>query len=102
MIKILGKNKFANKIIMHKVLKDETVEDISKAYNIPKQIIERKYGNKLYAGECLILTNINKKYHIVKPLDTINEICKQYDISCDELKSKNNITQLFIGQMLEI
>ena len=91
-----------NNFIYKFVLKNENIEDICNAYNIPKQIIERKYGNNLYAGECLIINNTNKKYHIVKPLDTINGICKQYDISCEELKTKNHITQIFIGQMLEI
>ncbi len=102
MIKPLGKNVIFNPTILHRVLQNETIEDISKHYHIPTQILERKYGKNLYVGQCLIINTTNKKYHIVKPAETIAGICKQYDISIDELKKKNNITNIFIGQMLEI
>ena len=102
MIKFLGKNKVFNPNILHRVSKNETIFDIAQIYNVNPKILEKKYGTNIYVGKCLIIFCSNKKYHIVKPTETIAGICKQYDISPKELLSKNNITKLFIGQMLEI
>lgn len=101
MIKIIGKNVAFNPNVLHRVEKDETIYDIARTYHINPQVLIKKYGTNLYPGQCLIFCT-NKKYHIVKPTETIEKICQQYDISRDELIKKNNITKLFIGQMLEV
>ena len=102
MIKFLGKNKVFNSTILHRVQKDETLEDIAKIYNISTQILKQNITKNLYAGNCLAICGLNKKYHIVKPCETILSIAKQYDISAEQLLQKNKITKIFIGQMLEI
>lgn len=102
MIRFLGKNVLFNNCVLHRVLENETIYDIAKIYSVNPIVLEKKYGTKLYAGSCIVLKDINKKYHIVKPAETIKSICMQYDISPDELLRKNNIQKLFIGEILEI
>ena len=102
MIKLLGKNVIFNTNVIHKVQDGETIYSIAQIYHINPKMLEAKYGNNLYSGQCLLIYCSNKKYHIVKPAETIEKICRQYDISQDKLLKQNNITKLFIGQMLEI
>ncbi len=101
MIEFLGKNLVFSNYIFHKFKNGETIESVSSLYHINKTIIE-KCCDEVYAGNCILIPVKNKKYHIVKPTETIASICKKYDISYDELISKNSIKKLFIGQMLEI
>lgn len=102
MFKFLGKNKVFNSTILHQVKLGETLKDIAKEYNVNYEILKQNPTQELYAGQCVLVSHLGKKYHIVKPLETVSSISKLYNISEEELLQKNNARQIFIGQLLEI
>ena len=97
MVKFLGKNKFENPQIVHVVKKGETLESIKKIYGQSAQILGTP---KFYDGECILIENLNKNFYVVKPTDTLKKICKKLKVQEQELRQKNKITKLFVGQIL--
>ena len=64
-------------------------------------------SNLLSVGQVLIIkknSNSNKNSYVVKPGDTLYSISNKYNISVDDLKESNNLTNntLSIGQLLII
>jgi LysM repeat protein len=53
-------------------------------------------------GDLVLLSKPKSIRYVVKPLETIEDISKQYDISISEIIEFNNLksTKLFIGQIL--
>lgn len=70
--------------------KEKSIDEIAKLWKISKsQII---YINEnLKKGDKVILKNLNVQIHIVKPMESLDDIAKKY-----------NISKLFIGQQLII
>lgn len=80
-------------------------EDIYNIFNTSKENILRNNKNiKFYHGEWIKIKLNNFQTHIVKPMETIKLIAKQYNIDEQELQSWNNLKteKLFIGQILKI
>ncbi|NCB48684.1 MAG: LysM domain-containing protein [Clostridia bacterium] len=80
---------------------EKNINEIIKKWKTSKaQII---YNNEnLKKGDKIVLKNLNLKTHIVKPMETLDEIAKKYNVSKEEILEKNKISQLFIGQQLFI
>lgn len=59
-----------------------------------------KYNNlqKIEVGDMLFIPNF--QVYFVKPADTLNSIAKKFNVSVDEIKRKNKINNIFIGQIL--
>lgn len=77
---------------------DTTVNDIIKLNNLTNIVLS--IGQKLQIPK----SNNNKNEYIVKAGDTLYKIARENNISVDELKEKNNLTNnmLSIGQILII
>lgn len=87
-----------------RVSDDDTLETISNKYNIPVSIL-KKYNevDSVEEGDRLIIPFDVKVLHIVKPLQTLNDIAILYNTNPQKIKEDNNITQaLFVGQQLLI
>ena len=41
------------------------------------------------------------KTYVVKPFDTLEKISKKINVACEEIKQKNNIKNIFIGQIIK-
>ena len=102
MITFLGKNKMFSNEIMHRIENGQTFEDISKIYNIPIDALKANNKEEIYDGQCVILCGFGKKYHIVKPAETLETIAQKYNTTKQSLKQKNSAQQIFVGQLLEI
>ena len=101
MLTILGKNKHFSSSILHQIEDGENLKNKKKRYNISVELLKHK-NSEIYAGNAILIEGVDKKYHIVKPAETIDSIAKKYNISPQEIMEKNNTTKLFVGQLLEL
>lgn len=101
-IKIL-ENPIAENII-HRVEKNETIEQIAKLYNQTKEVLLEVNGLKrqIEEGDRLLIPKKNKAIYVVKPLDTIPKIAKKFNVTENQIKKENNTEKIFIGQVLVI
>ena len=91
--------------ILVRVQRGDTMQSIAQTYNTNVCNILRNNPNiDLYEGEMVKIVRNNKNTHIVKPMETLELIANQYDITVDKLVKINNLksNRLFIGQMLQI
>ena len=82
---------------IYKVLEGDTKESIlSKGYEFQNEQIEE--------NDIILLTKIEGKKHIVRPLDTLENIANSYFIDKSDIIKRNNLKteKLFIGQILWI
>lgn len=107
-----------NKIWFYKVKKSDEVhnhadedgvtyfnlESFIKKFNVTKEDFEKLNGKikKISCGDVLIIPQSSKYCHIVLPTETISSIAQKYQINPDELRVKNKINKVFIGQKLFI
>lgn len=86
-----------------KKLQTDNLQNVIDEYNCVKSDIKYN-GNDIYPGKWIVIENLSKTYHSVKPLETLESISVLYDISPQQIiqlnKLKNN--KLFIGQRLLI
>ncbi len=59
---------------------------------------------QLQEGDKVILLNDQQKNYVVKPLDTLSQIARKFQLSEQELMQKNELktNRLFIGQRLQV
>ncbi len=83
------------------ITKEQDIDKFAKQNNLNENqiVFENK---KLSKGEYVVLNDINKILHIVRPLETIESISKKYNVSSEYIKQKNKISKIFIGQQLYI
>lgn len=94
--------------ILHKVKPGETLFKISQRYDVEIDKIVRANGllhKKLEAGMEIYIPKVNhqnKGIHIVVPGDTMYAIAQKYNISVEDLKRWNDITEddLSVGKRL--
>jgi len=82
---------------IHKVTSEDTKEILlSQGYEISKETIEE--------DDIILLTKIEGKKHIVKPLETLDNIANSYFMDKLDIIKRNKLKteKLFIGQILWI
>ena len=57
--------------------------------------------DKLREGQCLVVLR-QSCIHIVKPMETFQTIAKLYGVSEEQIREKNELEQVYIGQPLII
>ena len=84
-----------------RVIEDTTLKNFCKEYNLVEQfcVVESK---QLKQGDIIIAKNLDKKLHIVLPLENLESIARKHNISVEYIKQLNNIDNIFIGQQLLI
>ena len=90
---------------LYRVQSGETLESICKKLKVNENYIcalNQIDKEQIEKGDVLFISKTNYVYHIVKPMETLFSIAKQYNTSVEELKQKNNIEVLFVGQKLFI
>lgn len=88
---------------IYKVEGNETMNEISLKFNIePSILYEFNDIKEIEKGDLIFIPKKNLAIHIVSPCETLESIAKKYDVSIDYIKSKNNITNLFVGLKLYI
>lgn len=102
MFNFLGKNKVFNNTILHQVTNEENLKDIAKQYNTNLEVLKQNPTKELYEGQCIALSNLDKKYHLVQPTQTLQYIAELYKSTPQKILQKNNVREIFIGQLLEI
>ena len=99
----MGNN--ADNNVFYRVQNGDTLESICKKLKVSKNYIlslNKIDENKLEQGDVLLVKSTSCVFHIVKPTETLFSIAKQYNVSVEELKQKNNIDVLFVGQKIII
>ena len=79
--------------------KEKNIDEIAKLWKISKSQIVY-FNENLKKGDKVILKNLNVEIHIVKPMESLDDIAKKHNISKQEILDKNKISRLFIGQQL--
>ena len=83
--------------IIYKVTEDDTKESLqAQGYELSQ--------NKIEPGDIILLKKIEGKKHIVKPLETLENIANMYFMEKMDIIKRNNLKteKLFIGQILWI
>ncbi len=93
-----------NKNVFYTVKYDDTIENIAKTFEVPKEYILQNNKGNLYQGKILFLPETHFRSHIVAPFETLEIIANHTGVSVESLKSKNNLTNdyIFVGQKLYI
>lgn len=80
-------------------VENETFQDIAKKLGIDVFVLQKNNEiSNLSKGDYIEI--INQNFYVVKPLDTISSISRKLDVSEQMLIQKNNIRQIFIGQIM--
>lgn len=77
----------------------QTVEELEQRLSVKAHVL-LAFNQKQQIKRGDILEVPSQNVYVVKPLDTLHGICQKLNISANELLTKNNIGQIFIGQML--
>lgn len=79
-------------------------------YNIRSNWDERELelmGYRIVEGNpttdsVVLIEKVDKKFHVVKPGETLQKIAEKYKVSHLSLKQLNNVKEVFIGQIIQI
>lgn len=87
--------------VLYQVQNGETINEISNRFANCK-IIRNNPNIDLYDGEIIKVVRQSHKSHIVKPMETLDSIAKQYNLTQEHIMNINNLNskRLFIGQTL--
>ena len=104
MIKVLKHSHMFCEKLLHQVESGETMESIARDYNTTMLSLKNFNPNlhAISAGDCIFVGDINRQFYVVKPTDTLDSIAQAHNISTEKLKQKNNLKEIFIGQLLSI
>ncbi len=80
---------------------EKTLKEFCREYQLNENFCVAESDN-LKVGDRVFALNLNKKIHIVLPLENLDGIAKKYGVSVDYIKSTNKIDKIFIGQQLFI
>ncbi len=59
-------------------------------------------SENLKYGDVVVVKNLDKKLHIVLPLENLEKIAQKHNVSVQYIKDLNKIDKIFIGQQLYI
>ena len=81
--------------------KTETLLDVENKFNIPKRLIavQNNLTCLSVTNRALMVTKYAKTY-VVKPTDTIKNICEKFGVLAETLLKINQITYLYPGQKI--
>ena len=91
--------------IIIKVGYNETLSSIARQYKLTTKILSLANNNinNVEEGDYIIIPYRAKAVHIVRPLETLNDIAKKYNVEIEKLKKDNNIkAPLYIGQQIVV
>lgn len=83
----------------------DTIPTLCQKFNTSKENILRNNNQiDLYAGEWIYIKQNDYILHIVKPMETLNDVAKKHNVEMQKISKDNNLisTKLFIGQELKI
>lgn len=90
--------KFKKNCQIYKI-ENETLEEIACKTGISVYVLQKTNPQINFTkGDYIEIAE--QKFYVVKPLDTFVSIARRLGISEQMLKQKNNINQIFIGQVL--
>ena len=91
--------------ILYNVAKLDNINLIQSNFSVTlHDIVRNNYNIDLYEGEVLKIIKKSTLRHVVKPMETLADISKKYNVKIDTLINLNNLTskRLFVGQILII
>lgn len=89
----------------YRVRDNDDIENLSMKFNCDKDnFVRNNCDIPLYAGEWVIIKQNDFISHLVRPMETLESVAKQYSMSIENLKIDNNLQteKLFIGQTIKI
>ena len=86
----------------YRVKKNETLEMIANKFNTTINNVKILSNGSCNEGEFVKILKSNQFCHIVKPLEDLNSIAKEYGVTKEQIIDANglNSNRLFIGQKL--
>ena len=94
-----------NKFIWYRIQKHDNLTTIIERFNTsPNMIVRNNPTVDYYEGEMIKILINPQHTHIVKPMETLDDVANKYDVEVDTLMRLNNLNskRLFIGQILNI
>ncbi|MCQ2555749.1 MAG: LysM peptidoglycan-binding domain-containing protein [Clostridia bacterium] len=89
----------------YKILPNESLKELCEKFNSSTDNILRNNSNlNLYAGEWVKVDVNNFFTHIAKPMETLDDVAKKFNVGKEKLVQDNQLEtdKLFIGQSIKI
>ena len=87
---------------VYRIDKTETLQQVADKFNTSVAEISCRDTNNVYEGDFVVIKKVNNRTHIVKPLETLSQIAKIYNVKEEDIAKNNDLktNKLFIGQKL--
>ncbi len=91
------------KKFFYRVQVEDTLNSIAQKFNAPigRLIYNNNLTREVSAGDIVLVEQVEKVY-LVKPLDTIEDIAKRFNLDAREILEKNHLPYVFCGLLIEI
>ena len=102
-MEIINCNAF-NRVVVQ-VQKGDTLQSLANRYSADVYNIVRNNSNiELYEGEIIKIIRDSKRTHVVKPMQTLEDVAGIYSTTTDRLIDINKLQskRLFVGQILQV
>lgn len=89
----------------YRVESGDSLLSVSRLFDVDvNNIVRNNPSIDLYEGEILKILTLNGTTHIVRPGETLEQICNKYDACEEDIIELNNLKnkRLFIGQKIQI
>ena len=87
--------------VVYKVKSSDTIASICALNKVSKeQFIKLNGTNDVFENQLVELPKQYKKIYIVQPLDTIDKIAKEMNVSVQDLKNELKDKKIYIGQKI--
>ncbi len=103
MIKVIEQKE---KYLLYTVKENDSLEKIAANFGVSKEDILRNNPlfSSMYPGCVLCISGIGKKRIIVRPLQTLDDIAKEENVSKESIIKQNNLASenVFVGMVIYI
>lgn len=88
--------------IYYRLQHGEDKRAVAEKFNTKLTNVTCLNSNYMSEGDFVVIKNAHQKVHIVKPLETLNEIAKSYGLDEETIINNNQLKTnvLFVGQRL--
>ena len=90
--------------VFYRIKKTDDLKKISLQFLVPESLLifENDLSNEVFCGQILYIPHYNYKLYIVKPLESVESVCKKFNLKKEDFIKKNKTDIVFDGQLVYI
>ena len=100
---MVNKYNIGMKKFFYRVQERDSLNSIAQKFNAPigRLIYNNNLKKEVSAGDILLIEQV-KNVYLVKPLDTLSDLAKKFNLTPQEILDKNHLPYLFCGIYIEV